>query len=207
MRGRALLPLIVVAGILTGIGAWFAWPPPQPQPSGPPAASGGTAAIGGPFRLVDDTDRPVTEATLAGRPSVLYFGYTFCPDVCPTTLSDLARWMHALGAMADGMNFVFVTVDPARDTPQVLHDYVRSFDPRIRGFTGTPDEVAAMAKAYRVYFRKVPSSDGPYLVDHTSALYLIGRDGGFRGLIPYGMDDAAALTRLRALAGGAGAAP
>jgi protein SCO1 len=99
----------------------------------------GSAAIGGPFTLVDDRGAQVSEAALKGKPTVMYFGYTFCPEVCPTTLTDLSHWMQMLGADADKLNYVFVTVDPERDTPKVMHEYVSAFDARIRGFTGTPN--------------------------------------------------------------------
>jgi protein SCO1 len=115
-----------------------------------------TSSISGPFSLVDDTDAPVTERTLAGKPYTMYFGYTFCPDVCQTTLLDLSRWIKKLGPDADKLNYVFVTVDPERGTVQSLHTYLSSFDKRIRGYTGTPTEIAQIAREYRVYYKKVP---------------------------------------------------
>ena len=118
--------------------------------SGRPASRAGIPAIGGPFTLVDDTGASVTETTLAGKPSVMYFGYTFCPEVCPTTLTDLSRWIKGLGPNADKLNYVFVTVDPQRDTPKVMRAYVSSFDKHIRGFTGTPEQIAKIASEYRV---------------------------------------------------------
>ena len=164
----------------------------------------GEARIGGPFTLVDDTGAAVTERTLAGKPSAIYFGYTYCPEVCPTTLNDLARWMKALGPDADKLNYVFVTVDPARDTPQVMHDYVSAFDPRIRGFTGTPGEIAKVAREYGVYYQRIPTSDGGYVMDHSAALYLMGPDARFVSLIHYQEDDATAVDKLRRLAALAG---
>jgi len=114
------------------------------------AVHGVTATrIGGPFTLVDDTGATVTEKTLAGKPYAIYFGYNFCPDVCPTTLLDLSRWIKKLGADADRLNYVFVTVDPERDTVQSLHTYLSSFDKRIRGYTGTPAEIAQIARECR----------------------------------------------------------
>ncbi len=157
------------------------------------------AAIGGPFTLVDDQGRTVTEASLLGKPSVIYFGYTFCPEVCPTTLTDLTRWMHELGPDADRLSYVFVTVDPQRDTVKLMRDYVSSFDPRLRGFTGTPEQVAAAAKAYRVYYRKIPTSDGGYEMDHSAFLYLMGSDGKFATFINYGEKDASAIRKLKRL--------
>jgi protein SCO1/2 len=167
-------------------------------------AKGGSGAIGGPFNLVDDHGAAVTEAVLAGKPSVIYFGYTYCPEVCPTTLSDLARWMKKLGSEADKLNYAFVSVDPERDTPQVMHDYVSAFDPRIRGFTGSPAQIAQVAREYRVYYKRIPGSNGDYVVDHPAILYLMGPNGGFVDIIHYQEDDASAVDKLRRLASLAG---
>ena len=159
------------------------------------------ASIGGPFTLTDDTGATVTEKTLAGKPYAMYFGYTYCPDVCPTTLFDLSRWIQKLGPDADKLNYVFVTVDPERDTPKLMHDYLSSFDKHIRGFTGTPQQIATIAKEYRVYYKKVPTDDGSYTMDHSAIIYLMGADDQFVTVIPYQEDDAAALAKLKSLAG------
>ena len=159
----------------------------------------GVGAIGGPFTLVDDTGAQVTEAALAGKPFVMYFGYTYCPDVCPTTLIDLSHWIQKLGPDADKLNYVFVTVDPERDTPKVMHDYLSSFDKHIRGFTGTPDQIAKIAKEYRVYYKKVPTDGGDYVMDHSSVIYLMGPQGKFIGLIAYQENDDKAVSKLRNL--------
>jgi protein SCO1 len=159
----------------------------------------GVGAIGGPFTLVDDTGAQVTDAALAGKPFVMYFGYTYCPDVCPTTLIDLSHWIQKLGPDADKLNYVFVTVDPERDTPKVMHDYLSSFDKHIRGFTGTPDQIAKIAKEYRVYYKKVPTDDGDYVMDHSSVIYLMGPRGKFVGLIAYQENDDKAVGKLRNL--------
>jgi protein SCO1/2 len=156
-------------------------------------------AVGGPFTLVDDNGAPVTEKTLAGKPYVMYFGYTYCPEVCPTTLVDLSRWIKELGTKADKLNYVFVTLDPERDTPKVLHAYLSSFDSHIRGLTGTPEQIAEIAKEYRIYYKKIPTSDGSYSVDHSSIIYLIYADGQFDNVIAYQEKDAAALAKLRNL--------
>ena len=158
------------------------------------------AGIGGPFTLVDDTGAMVTEGTLAGKPYAMYFGYTFCPDACPTTLLDLSRWIQKLGPDADKLNYVFVTIDAERDTPKLMHEYLSSFDKHIRGFTGTPEQIAKIAKEYRVYYKKVPTDDGGYVMDHSSIIYLVGPDGQFVAVIPYQEDDALALAKLRNLA-------
>ncbi len=158
-----------------------------------------TSSIGGPFTLIDDAGAPVTEKTLAGKPYAMYFGYTFCPDVCPTTLLDLSRWIKKLGPDADKLNYVFVTVDPERDTVQSLHTYLSSFDKRIRGYTGTPAEIAQIAKEYRVYYKKAPTNDGGYTMDHSAIIYLMSADDKFVTIIPYQEDDASALAKLKNL--------
>lgn len=160
----------------------------------------GIASIGGPFTLVDDTGAQVTDKTLAGKPYAIYFGYTYCPDVCPTTLFDLTRWIKKLGSDADKLNYVFVTVDPERDTPKLMHAYLASFDKRIRGFTGTPAQIAKIAGEYRVYYKKVPTSDGSYVMDHASMIYLMDAKEKFDAIIPYQEKDASAIAKLKGLA-------
>ena len=153
-------------------------------------------ALGGPFELIDDTNSPVTDKLLAGKPFAIYFGYTFCPEVCPTTLLDLSRWIKSLGPDADGLNYIFVSIDPERDTPKSMHAYLSSFDPHIRGFTGTPEQIAKIAKEYRVYYKKIPTDDGGYVMDHTAIIYLMGADGKFVSLIGYQENDVSALNKL-----------
>ena len=160
----------------------------------------GVTAIGGPFTLVDDAGKPVTEKTLAGKPYAMYFGYTFCPEVCPTTLFDLTRWIKELGPDADKLNYVFVSVDPERDTVQLMHTYLSSFDKRIRGYTGSLEQIAKIAKEYRVYYKKIPTDDGGYVMDHSAMIYLMGPDDKFITLIRYQEDDASSLAKLRKLA-------
>jgi protein SCO1 len=126
------------------------------------SSSGSSVSIGGPFELVDQDGHAITDKTVSGRPSVIFFGYTSCPDVCPTTLMDLSNWLKALGPLADKLNVLFISVDPDRDTPAHLRDYLSSFDPRIRGLTGTDAQVAAVAKEYRVYYRRLEEKDGAY---------------------------------------------
>lgn len=159
----------------------------------------GVASIGGPFTLVDDTGATVTDNALFGKPYAMYFGYRYCPDVCPTTLFDLTRWIKALGPDAGKLNYVFVTVDPERDTPKLMHEYLESFDSRIRGFTGTPAQIAKIAKEYRVYYKKAPSSDGNYLMNHSVFIYLMTADEKFDTEIPYQEKDSVALAKLREL--------
>jgi protein SCO1/2 len=164
-----------------------------------PGHAEGTAAIGGPFTLVDDNGAPVTEKMLAGKPYAMYFGYTYCPEVCPTTLFDLSRWIKELGPDANKLDYVFVTVDPERDTPKHLHTYLSSFDSHIRGFTGTATQIAQIAKEYRINYKKIPTGDGTYSVDHSSIIYLMYANGQFDTVIPYEAKDSAALSKLRNL--------
>lgn len=161
------------------------------------------AAVGGPFRLATDDGRPVTDADLLGRPTVIFFGFTFCPEVCPTTLAELSSALAALGPEADRLNVVFVSVDPERDTPEILRDYLSAFDPRIRGLTGTPEEIASAARAYAVFYRKVPLEGGDYTMDHTASMFLMDAEGRFVGTISFGEDPKVAFAKLKRLAEGA----
>ena len=138
-----------------------------------------TVAIGGPFQLIDQDGRTVTEQALLGRPSLVFFGYTHCPDVCPATMYDISQIMQALGPDADRARAVFITVDPERDTQPVLKDYMSSFDPHITGLTGGLDAITTVAKEYRVYFRKVATEGDDYGMDHTAITYLMDKDGRF----------------------------
>ncbi|MES0880031.1 SCO family protein [Roseibium sp. SCP14] len=157
------------------------------------------AAIGGPFELVNGNGETVTDQTFAGKPTLLFFGFTFCPDVCPTTLSELQGWMELLGDDAGKLNYAFVSVDPERDTPEVMRDYVAAFDERITPLTGSREQVDAMVKAYRVYAKKVPLDDGDYTMDHSAAVYLMNADNKFVGTIAYGEEEENAMKKLRRL--------
>jgi protein SCO1 len=137
-----------------------------------------TPPIGGPFALVDDTGQPRTDAEFRGRLMLVYFGYTHCPDACPTALQDMADALAKLGPAADQIAPIFITIDPERDTVAYLKGYAEQFDPRMIGLTGSSEQIAAAAKAYRVYFRKA-SNQPDYLMDHSSIVYLMGRDGKF----------------------------
>jgi protein SCO1/2 len=137
------------------------------------------AAIGGPFKLTDQNGREVTDQQLKGKPFLVFFGFTHCPDVCPTTLFEVSEILRALGPDADRTGALFITVDPERDTPAAMKDYLSSFDPHLIGLTGDPAAVAAVAKAYRVYFKKVPLEQGGYTMDHTAIVYLMDKEGRF----------------------------
>jgi protein SCO1/2 len=140
-----------------------------------PAAS----AIGGPFKLVDQNGNAITDVDLKGRPYLVFFGYTHCPDVCPTTLFDVSEVLRALGKDADRTAALFITVDPERDTPAVIQDYLSSFDPHLRGATGDRTAIDAAEKSFRVYAKKVPTQSGDYNMDHTALVYLMDKQGRF----------------------------
>jgi protein SCO1/2 len=144
------------------------------------------AAIGGPFQLVDQSGATVTADQLQGKPTLLFFGYTHCPDICPTTLFDLSEVLKAMGKDADGVNAYFVSVDPERDSPAVMKDYLSSFDPHLKALTGDPAAVARMLTEYRVYAKKVPGKDGDYTMDHSAMVYLMDRQGRF--VAPFKLD-------------------
>ncbi|MCP4380046.1 MAG: SCO family protein [Hyphomicrobiales bacterium] len=160
----------------------------------------GVASVGGPFTLTDEDGNRVTEADFIGKPTAMFFGFTFCPEVCPTTLFELTGYIEKLGPDADKLNYVFVSVDWERDGPAELATYISAFDERIRGLSGTEAEIAAVAKAYRVFYRRVPTDDGDYTVDHTASVYLMDSEGQFVGTISYDEDPDNALAKLKRLA-------
>jgi protein SCO1 len=161
---------VLVAVLLLGAGA-FLW-----------LARGGTASlVGGSFTLEDGSGKQVTDRDLRGKYLLIYFGYTFCPDVCPTTLTETADALDRLGPKADRLQPIFITVDPKRDTPAVVKQYAAAFSPRLIGLTGSPEQIAQVAKEYRVYYAEHRTGPGPgdYTMDHSSILYLMGPDGNF----------------------------
>ena len=174
-----LLALLVLGSGL------FAWQKLRPPMSLAPTTTSGTALVGGPFELVDQTGESRRETDYLGRYMLVYFGFTYCPDVCPTTLLAMSRGLQLLGdsapEAAEQVVPIFVTVDPERDTVAALAAYAPSFHPDLVALTGTPEQIAAAAKSYRVYYAKAEDdSSGDYLVDHSSFIYLIGPDGNYR---------------------------
>jgi protein SCO1 len=137
------------------------------------------AAIGGPFQLTDQSGTTVTEKSLQGKPTLIFFGFTHCPDVCPTALFEISEILRAMGKDADGVNAFFISVDPERDSKEAMKDYLSSFDSHLKGLTGDPEAIAKVLAAYRVYAKKVPLKDGDYTMDHTALTYLMDRDGRF----------------------------
>ncbi len=164
------------------------------------------SAIGGPFQVVNGNGEIVTEKDMAGKPTLYLFGFTFCPDVCPTTLSEMQGWISTLGPDADKLNYAFVSVDPERDTPEVMRDYVAAFDDRITPLTGSREQIDAMLNAYRVYSKKVPLDDGGYTMDHSAAVFLMDADNRFVGTIAYGEAEDSAIKKLKRLIDNAPAA-
>lgn len=165
----ALVFLLGAAG-LTGAALYLA---------GGPKTATQASTVGGPFRLVDQNGAAVTEADLKGKPTLVFFGFTHCPDICPTALYEITQTLGALGDDAKKTQVLFVTVDPERDTPEALKTYLSSFAPQIRGLTGDQASVDAMVKAYRAYAKRQPLKDGGYTMDHTAIVYLMDRNGAF----------------------------
>jgi protein SCO1/2 len=145
----------------------------------PSAIGPAIAAVGGPFHLEDQNGQPVSDEDMKGRPFLVFFGFAHCPDVCPTTLFEMSEVIRQLGKDADRIGALLITVDPERDTPAALKDYLASFDPHLRGLTGDPAAVNAAIKAYRVYAKKIPLEGGDYTMDHTAVVYLMDKDGRF----------------------------
>jgi cytochrome oxidase Cu insertion factor (SCO1/SenC/PrrC family) len=156
--------------------------------------------IGGPFALVDQTGARRTDADFRGRILLVYFGFTYCPDVCPTDLQEIAGALDRLGPAAEAVQPLFITVDPERDTADHLKEYVALFHPRLVGLTGSAAAIQDAARAYRVYFAKVPL-DKDYTVDHSAFIYLMDRDGGYLGFFPPGTSAELMVGTLRPLVG------
>jgi len=137
------------------------------------------AAIGGPFQLTDQSGQTVTDKDMQGRPTLIFFGFTHCPDVCPTSLFEISEVLRAMGPDADRVNAYFISVDPERDSAAAMKEYLSSFDPRLKGLSGPPEDLAKVISEYRVYAKKVPLKDGDYTMDHTALVYLMDREGKF----------------------------
>ena len=174
-----------------------------PMATRPVATGPQSLPIGGPFRLTDQRGRAVTERDFRGRPMAVFFGFTHCPDVCPTTLTDMTNLMNTLGPAAERMQWVFVSVDWERDTPQAMADYLTAFDPRITGLSGTEAQIREVAQSFRVYYRRVPLEGGGYTMDHSASIFLLDGQGRFAGTVDYKESEAVALEKLRMLATGA----
>jgi len=187
---RILWGLVAVAMLGVGAGAFWLTNRPVVEASG---FGGGT------YALVDQRGAPVDQTMFQGHPSALFFGFTHCPEVCPTTMAEMSAWFEQLGDEGKDLQAYFVTIDPERDTPAILGDYVSWVSDRITGVTGTPEEIAKIAKAWGVYYAKVPLEDGDYTMDHTASVFLLDDKGQFQGTIAYREDGAVALQKLRNL--------
>jgi protein SCO1/2 len=183
--------MLLIAAVIGGY-AYMSRGPHQQQGSG-------VALVGGPFSLIDQDGRRVTEKDFLGKYILVFFGYTYCPDICPTELQVISAALDQMGPEAGRIQPIFVSIDPARDTPEVLKAYVANFGPRLIGLTGSPEEVAAIAKAYRAYYAKAGngSTATDYLMDHSSIIYLMGPDGRFVKHMPYTTDAAKLATELK----------
>ena len=155
--------------------------------------------VGGPFMLVTHKGQSVTEKDFLGKPYLVFFGFTHCPDVCPTTLSEITSRLKVLGKDADKLNVLFITADPERDTPEQLALYLQSFDSRIVGLSGTPEQISKAVRAFKIEIKKVPLASGGYTIDHTASTIMMDRNGRFVGLIDYHENDETALAKMRRL--------
>jgi protein SCO1/2 len=179
----ALLLGAFVGGLVLFLGAIFLVTGLSPSPSA------GVPGIGGPFHLIDQSGKPFTDRDMKGKPYLVFFGYTHCPDICPTTLFEISQLFRKLGPDANRAGALFITVDPERDTQSVMKAYLASFDPHLRGLTGDPKAIDQALKDYRVYAQKVPLKGGDYSMDHTALVYLMDKDGRF--VAPFSMQRSA----------------
>jgi protein SCO1/2 len=198
-RLATLIGIEVALALLIGAGLWFWF-----NPFGTSGQGDASVPIGGSFSLVNQDGHPVTQDSFAGKWMLVYFGYTFCPDACPLGLNTIAEAMDQLpSSLTDEIVPVLVTVDPERDTPAVLKDYVGAFSPRLIGLTGTPDQVASALKSWRVYARKGElQPDGSYLVDHSTFTYLMAPDGKYAAHFSHDVTPEQMAEKLRATVGG-----
>ncbi len=190
MKSFRIITWALVAIVLVGVG-YMTW-----QEQKPGSNSITFAQIGGPFTLVDHNGQPVDQTMFDNKPYALFFGFTHCPEICPTSLYEMAGWIEGLGAEADKMGFAFVTVNPERDTPEMLKDYVTVFSDKITGLTGSEEQVQATVKSYGVVAERVALEDDDYTMNHTASVFLMNADGTFRGTIAYGEDADVAQKKL-----------
>lgn len=194
----ALWVIVGIAGSLLGALAMGWWQVDGPGAAAPPAVTD-VPTLGGAFTMTDHRGRTFTLESLGGRPTVMFFGFTACPEVCPTTLNDISGWLAELGPDADRLNAVFVSVDPERDGVEQLAGYLTAFDPRIVGLTGTPDQLRAMADGYRFFYEKVDVEGGGYTMNHTASVYLLDSTGALTGTVDYHEARDVAVQKVRRL--------
>jgi protein SCO1/2 len=204
MNLKTLRPFLWLLAVLAA-GGFFLLQSNQEQLSAHEAAAEETGAtlapggIGGAFTLQTANGKSFSEKDLAGKAHLMFFGFTTCPDVCPTMLADMTSWLEKLGADADRLTPLLITVDPARDTAQVMKTYMQPFDKRIVALTGTEKQLADMAKNYKFYYKKVPMEGGDYMMDHTATVYLFDKQGRFVSTLDFEEKDATAVEKLRLL--------
>lgn len=155
--------------------------------------------LGAPFNLIDHNGKPITEAAFEGKPTLVYFGFTRCPEVCPTTFYEMAGWFDTLGDKGKDLQAFFITVDPERDTPEIMKGFAEAFTDRATGITGDPEKVWDLLGAWHVYYKKIYDEDGDYTMDHTASVFLVDRDGRFKGTIAYGENTETAIAKLERL--------
>jgi protein SCO1/2 len=190
-RTRIILWTLVVVAALAATALYVFKPPAVP-----------VGVTGTPFTLSSTKGGEFTQADLKGTPSLVFFGYTFCPDVCPTTMAESVQWREELGIKPEQLRTIFVTVDPERDTKQVLTEYLAAFDPNIIGLVGDADQTSAAKASFGVFSEKGQADNsGGYLVNHTANVFLIGKDGEFEGTIAYGEDKQSAEAKIKRLIG------
>jgi protein SCO1 len=189
----------VTWGLIVALAVATAWIIYQSRAGSETAAS---QSIGGPFTLVGMDGKTVTEKNFAGRPHGIFFGYTHCPDVCPTTLSEFSVLSEKLGPDAQKFDLVFITVDPSRDTPEVLKSYLSSFPEKVYGLSGSEEQIADVVAKFRVYRNKVPGENGEYTMDHTASVFLFDASGAFKGTIAYTEPEEDSFAKLKRLISG-----
>lgn len=190
-RFRIVLWTLVILAALVATALYFFKPPVTP-----------IGVTGAPFTLNSTKGGTFTQADLKGTPSLVFFGYTFCPDVCPTTMADISNWRQELGIGEDKLRTIFVTVDPDRDTKDVLTQYLAAFDPKATGLVGNADQTEAAKASFGVFSEKAPpDKNGNYLVNHTATLFLVGKNGEFEGTIDYGESKETAEAKIKRLVG------
>lgn len=177
----------------------FAWMGTRVVPVTAPAKSDGQVLVGGPFTLVDGNGKVFTEKDLLGHYSIVYFGFTHCPDICPTSLLLIENALHDLGPLGSKVMPVFITLDPERDTPEVVGDYVEHFGPRMVGLTGSAEQIKIAADAYKVYYAKVEDANSAlgYMIDHSGFIYLMGPDGNYITHFPHTISEQALADGIR----------
>ncbi|SEP68919.1 protein SCO1/2 [Faunimonas pinastri] len=194
-----LIVLTVIASAGMFIGGYMGMTRQGPPQNDQDAQATKIQPFSKPFQLVDQDGKPVDQSILQGKPTALFFGYTHCPDVCPATLSEMTIWADKLGTDADKLQFVFVTVDPERDTPAVLKEYLTAFGGKVTALSGEPDKVRAMLDQSRVYYKKVPDQSGGYSMDHTASVFLLDAEGSLVGTIVHDEKDDTAVAKLKRL--------